>query len=86
MAKTRTKSPPAKKPKPARRAKPATSKRVAKSRTFEQAVAPYGDDVRMLANHTRAFVREQLPDAIETVDNTGPYIGYGSSSGYKGQV
>ena len=56
------------------------------SRTFEDAIAPYSDGVRTLAKQTRAALRKLLPDCIETVDNSGPYISFGYTTGYKGMV
>ena len=56
------------------------------SRTFEQLLAPYPDAVQRLAKQTRAFIRRLVPKSIETVDGSGPYISYGYTSGYKGQV
>jgi hypothetical protein len=58
----------------------------AKSRTFEQVLAPYPDGVQLIAQQTRTSVRELLPESIETVDGSGPYISYGSTTGYKGIV
>jgi hypothetical protein len=55
-------------------------------RTFEQVLAPFSDSIKRLARHTRTRVRELLPDASEHVDASGPYIGYGYTTGYKGQV
>ncbi len=71
--------------KPKTKTKPATT-----TRTFEQLLAPYPDTVQALARTTRtwirALLREAIPELIETVDATGPYIGYGLTAGYKGAV
>jgi hypothetical protein len=73
MAKARPKTKPKTKPK-------------AKPRTFEQVLAPYPVEVQAIARQTRTSVLELLPSPIETVDGSGPYISYGSTSGYKGIV
>ena len=49
-------------------------------------LAPYPDGVQSIARQTRTSVLELLPASIETVDGSGPYISYGSTSGYKGIV
>ena len=56
------------------------------TRTFEQLLAAFPGPVQALAHQTRDLVRELIPDAIETVDGSGPFIGYGFSTGYKGQA
>ncbi|HEY1549923.1 MAG TPA: hypothetical protein VGG28_18970 [Kofleriaceae bacterium] len=55
-------------------------------RTFAEAIAPYPDAVRTLATQTRTALRKLLPDCVETIDNAGPYIGFGYTHGYKGMV
>ena len=61
----------------------ATPKR---GRTFADLVNSYPAPVRQLAGEARAFIRGVLPDVDESVDASGPYIGYGYGPGYKGMV
>ncbi len=70
------------------KAKPKAAKprATAPSRTFEQVLVPFPPDVQLLATQTRSSLRDLLPDVIETVDGSGPYIGFGYTTGYKGQV
>lgn len=56
------------------------------TRTFEELLASYSRQVQTLARRTRALVLELVPDAEESVDGSGPYIGYGYGSGYKGTI
>src|ERR1700733_2314841 len=56
------------------------------SRTFDEAIVAYPDGVRALAKRTRTALRKLLPDCIETVDNAGPFISFGYTTGYKGMV
>jgi hypothetical protein len=95
MARTKVqakaKAKPRAKPKtqPKAKAKPTAAARPsqpAKPRTFEQVLTPYPPDVQLVATQTRTSLRDLLPDLIETVDGSGPYIGFGYTSGYKGQV
>lgn len=55
-------------------------------RTFDELLESYSPDVQELARSARKFVLSQLRGAQETVDASGPYIGYGFAGGYKGQA
>jgi hypothetical protein len=59
---------------------------LAKTRTLQELLDGYPPAVQTLARQARAFVLEQLPRAQESVDGSGPYIGYGYGPGYKGTV
>jgi len=57
-----------------------------KTRTFAELLKTYSPDVQTVARRTRAFILDMLPNAKESVDGSGPYVGYGYGSGYKGLV
>ena len=60
----------------------ASSARQSRTRTFEDLLAVYPPGVRTLARRTRAVIREVLGKVEETVDGSGPFVGYGDGSGY----
>jgi hypothetical protein len=64
-------------------AKRSSSAGSVKTRTFEALLSGYSSDVQTLARQTRALVLELVPGAEESVDGSGPYIGYGYGPGYK---
>jgi len=57
-----------------------------RTRTFATVAEGYPPAVQALARATRALVLELVPDADESVDPAGPYIGYGYGTGYKSLV
>lgn len=64
--------------------KTATPRRGARS--FRELLAAYPASVQALARASKALILDVLPQADETVDNAGPYVGYGYGPGYKGLV
>lgn len=56
------------------------------SRTFDDLVSQYSPSVQALAAAARRFIRRAVPGLDERVDASGPYIGYGYGTGYKGMV
>jgi hypothetical protein len=54
--------------------------------TVEEFLARYPANVNELANAVRAFVRTTLPDAEETLDESGRVVGYAVGAGYAGLV
>src|SRR5262245_27223141 len=52
-------------------------------RTLTELLSAYPREVQVLAQTTRSFLLEQIPDAKEYVDAKGPYVGYGYGPGYK---
>jgi hypothetical protein len=69
-----------------RRRPAAAAGRSAPSRTFNDVIAPYSPALRRLARRARAWMKEQLPKSMESVDSRGPYVSYGYGPGYKGIV
>lgn len=61
-------------------------KPAARTRTLAELLAAYPHDIQTLARQTRGFVLELLPGALETVDGSGPFIGYGYGPGYNGLI
>ena len=57
------------------------------SRTFERLVSPYPSGVQDLARDAREFVLDLMGgDAMESIDQSGPYAFYSYAPGYKGLV
>jgi hypothetical protein len=56
------------------------------TRSFEQVTKTYSAEVQRLAAEARKLVFKLRPGCQESVDPTGPYIGYGYAPGYKGLV
>jgi len=83
MAPTRSTKTPAKITKPMTKQ---TIKAKRGERSFAALLAGYPSAVQTLARRARSLVRRAIPKAEETVDGTGPYVGYGYGPGYKGLV
>jgi hypothetical protein len=62
------------------------AKRTRGERSLADLLARYPPQVQTLARQTRRFILEVVPKAEETVDGSGPYVGYGYGPGYKGLV
>jgi hypothetical protein len=56
-------------------------------RTFDQLLTPYPSPVQDLARKARELVLDVMGgDAMESIDQSGPYAFYGYAPGYKGLV
>jgi hypothetical protein len=57
-----------------------------KSRSAEEILKPYPDDVQALTNKARQWLLKSLPGAEETVDPSAAVLSYGYGPGYRGMV
>ena len=63
-----------------------TTKAKRGERSFAELLAAYPPAVQTLARQAQTLILKVIPKAEETVDGTGPYVGYGYGPGYKGLV
>ncbi len=56
------------------------------SRTVDQILKKYPEEVRVITNAARESLRRWLPGIQEEADSSAPVIGYGYSPGYGGVV
>jgi hypothetical protein len=55
-------------------------------KTVETLLRAYPADVQVLANGARDLIRNALPDAQETADQSAPIVSFGYGPGYRGMV
>src|SRR6266576_5403766 len=65
---------------------PKLGKKKMTSRSAEEILKPYPDDVQALTNKARRWLLKSLPGAEESVDPSAAVLSYGYGPGYRGMV